>query len=241
MLGLVLALGVAAIAYAAGADEATPRVEGKVTPKKLDKKKFKPVQLFTEVSTELPVGPTGCNPETGGQCNPESEFIEFGNNIKFKSKAAPFCTASLNGTTTEQAKAACPKGSNIGSGEAAVKLSEETTATDFTVTAFNGPKKNQIRLHAYSPSFGAENTQVVLGIIAAATTNGYGSALSVPDAPDAGGDAFAITKFNATIERGSKVVTARCKAKKMLFKRTVEYDDGSEEFVTDRHNCKRKR
>ena len=231
MLGLVLALGVAAIAYAVGADDATPHVDGKVSPKKLYKKQYKPVQLFTEVSTELAVD--------GTQENPEKEFIEFGNNIKFKSKAAPFCKVDLAGTTTDQAKTLCPGGSNIGKGDAAVKLNETQSVTDVVVTAFNGPKKNQIRLHAYSASTGI--TEVVQGIISAATTNGYGSALNVPDAPDVGGDAFAITKFNATIERGSKVVVARCKAKKMLFKRTVEYDDGSEEFVTDRHGCKRKR
>ena len=40
-----------------------------------------------------------------------------------------------------------------------------------------------------------------------------------------------ITKFNATIKKGSKVATARCKAKKFLWLRKVTYDDGSTETV----------
>ena len=51
-LGLVLALGVATVAYAAGNDENEAFVDGWVKPSKLSKKKYKPVNLFLGVRTE---------------------------------------------------------------------------------------------------------------------------------------------------------------------------------------------
>lgn len=238
-LGLVMALSVSAIAFADGASEATPFVDGNIKPSKLSKKKYKPVELLTGVRTELTVN--------GQQQNPEAEFISFGKNLKWDSAAAEFCGVSLNGTTTEQARAACPGPSNIGVGTAAVKLNESQTITDETVTVFNGPAANQIRLHAYSPTLGASNTQVISGEIVNANTNpngssgsAYGKALLVRDAPDAGGDAFAIVAFNATITKASGVAKARCKAKKFLWERTVTYDDGTFEKVALEQPCKRK-
>jgi hypothetical protein len=231
-LGLVLALATAGLAFGDGAGDNTAFVDGKVSPSKLDKKKLKPVKLFVEVSTDVTV--------TGSQENPEKEFIEFGKNIEFDSKAAKFCTAQIAGTTTDQAKSLCPGKSVIGSGDAAVKLNQATTVSDEIVTVFNGPGKNQLRLHAYSPTLQASNTQVIDGALRKANTKGYGTALVVDDAPDAGGDAFAITKFNATISKSSGVAEARCKAKKFQFKRTVTYDDNSSESVTKTQKCKRK-
>jgi hypothetical protein len=231
-LGLALVLGTAGLALGDGAGDSTAFVDGKVSPSKLDKKKFKPVQLFVEVSTDVTV--------TGSQQNPEKEFIEFGDNIEFDSKASEFCTAQIAGTTTDQAKSLCPKDSVIGSGDAAVKLNQQTTVSDEIVTVFNGPGKNQLRLHAYSPTLQASNTQVIDGALRKAKTKGYGTALAVDDAPDAGGDAFAIVKFNATIDKASGVARARCKAKQFQFKRTVTYDDNSFEDVTKTQKCKRK-
>jgi len=230
-LGLVVAVSGSALAFADGASDATARVIGKVSPAKLDKKKFKPVQMLAGVETDLVVD--------GQQENPEKEFIEFGKNIKFDFDDLTLCTVP-GGTTTEQAKAACPD-SDIGSGDASVKLNESNTVDDEQVTVFAGPNKGQVQLHAYSPTLQASNTQVILDQIVRARTNGYGQALAVQDAPDAGNDAFAITSFNATITKESGAVTARCKDKKFLFKRTVTYDDNSEEFVISSQQCKKKR
>ena len=69
-----------------------------------------------------------------------------------------------------------------------------------TVTVFNGPGPNHIRLHAYTPTLGPGLTQVVeADIVKKAPDPGYGPALVVNDAPDLGGDAFMLTKFDATI------------------------------------------
>lgn len=230
-LGLVAALSGSALAFADGASDADARVVGKVTPSKLSPKKFKPVSMLAGVETDLVVN--------GQQQNPEKEFIEFGKNIKFDFSDLTLCTVP-GGTTTDQAKAACPD-SDIGSGDASVKLNESNTVSDEQVTVFAGPNNNQVQLHAYSPTLQASNTQVILGNIVKAKSPGYGQALQVDDAPDAGNDAFAITSFNATITKESGAVTARCKAKKFLFKREVTYDDGSTEMVDISQKCKKKK
>jgi hypothetical protein len=233
-LGLVLALGVATVAYALpGSTDNEAFVDGSVNPKKLDKKQYKPVNLFVGVRTEGPV--------TGGQENPEAEYISFGKNIKWQSTAAPFCTAPIEtpGLTADQARAMCPGKSLIGTGEAEVNLGA-ARVSNITVQVFNGPGKNQVRLHTSSPTLGAAAPTVAGSIVKSNAGAKYGNALVVPDAPDAGSDAFMITKFNATVNKSSKVATARCKAKKFLWLRKVTYDDGSTETVQLTQPCKRK-
>lgn len=234
-LGLVLALGVAALAFADGASENTETVQGKVTPSKLDKKKYKPVEFLAGVSTTT----THVVP---GQQNPEKQLIEFGKNVKFDTTKAPTCESELLGTTTEQAIAACPAKSVIGSGTATADLGGgPQQVTDITVTVFNGPGKNHIHLHAYAPSLGSANTQVVNGAIIKAPSGGkYGQALSVTDAPDLGGDAFMLTSFSADISKSSKVVSANCKAKEFLWHNVVTYDDGTKDTADLSQPCKRK-
>ena len=232
-IGLVMALAVSGLAFAAGSDENEAKVVGKVSPSKLDKKKYKKVNLLLGVETST-------SHAVPGQQNPEQEFIELGKNIKWDGSKADTCDADIGGTTTDQAKAACPPGSVLGSGSASANLGSAGNVSDITVTTFNGPAKNHVRLHAYSPSLGASLTQVVDGDIVKAKTSGYGQALSVPNAPDLGNDAFLLTSFNSKITKSSGVVTARCKAKKIPFKRTVTYDDGSQETATITQKCKRK-
>ena len=238
-IGLVMALGVSAIAYADGVSENTPNVVGKVTPKKLDRKKKKPVNLFLEVSTYNSANQAAIPAQA-----PEKEFLKISKNVSWKSNAAPLCGSPLNGTTTVQAKAVCPAGSAIGNGVANVLLpgpgGSVIPVNDLIVTVFNGPATNQVRLHAYSPTLGAAATQVINGSIVSAGGGAYGKALSVPDAPDVAGDAGAITKFNATIGRSTKVARANCDRKTMKFERTVTYDDGTSEKATFSKKCKRK-
>ena len=233
---LTVALGTAGIALADGASDNEEGVLGKVTPNKLSKKEYKPVDFYTGVTTTT----THAVP---GQSNPEVQLIEFGKNVKFQTSKAPTCSAPLNGTTTDQAKAACDPKSNIGSGSATADLGEgPNQVNDVQVTVFNGPGKNQIRLHAYTPTLGAANTQVVQGNIIKAPSGGkYGQALNVADAPDLGGDAFMLTKFDATISKKSKTVTARCKSSKFLWHNVVTYDDGSKDTADLSQSCKVKK
>jgi hypothetical protein len=243
-LGLVLALGVSGLAFADGASDNVSRVSGKVKPKKLPKKKFKNVNLFTQVTTDFGDVPIGT------QENAEEVYIDFGKNIKFKTGARPRCSANIEGTTTAQAKSACSGRSNLGSGRAHVLIptgpppSPPLDVRDLVVTVFNGSDlagTNRLRLHAYSPTLGAGNTQVVQGRIVKAPGGAFGKRLAVPDAPDVAGDAGGLTLFNATIGKKTGVVKARCKAKRFRWRTTWVYDDGSKDTHAVSQKCKRKR
>ncbi len=133
-----------------------------------------------------------------------------------------------------------PPKSVLGSGDASVALSDTASVEDITVTVFNGPGKNEVRLHTSSPTLGAAAPTVFGEIVKSNAGGKYGQMLSVPDAPDAGADAFLITKFNANIKKGSKVASARCKSKKIPFLREVTYDDNSVETDDLVQSCKRK-
>ncbi|MQA73609.1 MAG: hypothetical protein GEU88_04530 [Solirubrobacterales bacterium] len=229
--GLVLALAVSGIAFAAGADDNQASVEGKVSPKKLDKKKFKPVNLLSGVRTTGPVP---------GE-NPEREYLSYDRNIKFKSKAAPTCSAPIEFLSTEAARAACPRKSYIGKGKASIELPGGLVYNGITVSAFNGPGKNQLRLHTFDPRLAGATPTVFGKLVKSNAGRKYKWALSVPDAPDVAGDTGKITSFNAKIKRSSGIVLARCKSKQLRFERKVTYDDGSTETVTTQQKCKRKR
>jgi hypothetical protein len=235
-IALCLALGVSALALADGAGDNEAFVDGSVKPRKLDKKEYKPIALFTEVRTEGPVTAV-----TGTHQNPEKELIEFDRDGAWRSNAAPLCTANIEtpGLTTDQARGMCPAGSYIGSGEAEVNLGP-ARVSDITVSVFNGPAKNEIRLHTSSPTL-TTAAPTVFGEVVKSGSKKFGPALLVENAPDAGGDAFMITKFNATIFKSSGVSLARCTDKKFVTRRTVTYDDGSQDVATDRQRCKQKK
>jgi hypothetical protein len=235
-IGLMLALAVAGLAFADGASENESGVLGKVSPSKLDAKKWKPVTLYTGTTETT----THAVP---GQQNAEKVMISYGKNIKFDTSAQPTCSAPLAGTTTEQAEAACPPDSNIGTGTSHANLGGgPDQITDTIVTAFNGPGPNHIRLHAYTPSLGAANTQVVDGDIIKSPLGGkYGYALNVPDAPDLGGDAFMLTLFDTTIPKSTKGVLGRCKASKFYWRNDTTYDDGTTDSAELSQPCKQKK
>jgi hypothetical protein len=230
-LGMVLALGVAGIAYGDGATDNVAKVEGKVSPSKLDKKTYKPVNLFTGVATEANV--------TGTQANPASEYLSYSKNIKFDFNAGDLCTAlPPSGSTPEQAKAACPKSSFVGSGHASVQFPGLPLIDDVTVSVFRGPTKKDVQLHTYSPTLLAASPTVLGHIVKSNAGSKFGYALSVPNSPVTGSGM--ITEFNSTISKKSKFVVARCKSKSMTFLRKVTYADGSTETAELTQRCKRK-
>jgi len=233
-IGLVVAVGAGAIALADGASTNTAFVDGSVKPAKLDKKKYKPISLFSGVRTEVPTGVNGL------QSNPLVEYISYPKNVKFDFKAGDVCTTlPPSGSTTDQARDACPPSSYLGSGEAEVQGPGIAPITDITVSVFRGPDKKGIQLHTYSPTLGQASPTVPGSIVKSNAGSKYGYALSVPNAPQTG--ALMITKFNATIEKKSKAVLARCKSKNMTWERKVTYADGSSETATTTQKCKRKK
>jgi hypothetical protein len=231
-LALTLALGVAGIAWADGATDNVAHVEGSVNPKKLDKKKYKPVNLFSGVATEATVD--------GTQSNPVSEYISYGKNVKFDFNAGPVCTTlPPSGSTPDQAKAACPGGSYLGGGHATVQFPGLPLIDDVDVSVFRGPDKSGIQLHTYSPTLLAASPTVLGSVVKSNAGSKYGYALTVPNAPETGSGM--ITEFNATIDKKSKAVLARCKAKKFLWQRQVTYGDGSSAVADLSQKCKRKK
>ena len=229
---LVTALSASAIAIADGAGTNEAFVDGQVTPSKLDKKKYKPVSLFTGVRTSVPGG------VNGSQSNPVSEYLSYPKNVKFDLDAASICTTlPPSGSTAQQARDACPDDSFIGSGVGEVQGPGLAPVTDIIVSVFRGPDKNGVQLHTSSATLGPA-APTVLGAIVKSKVTGFGDALSVPHAPETGG--LMITKFNAKITKASKVATARCKSKSMKFQREVTYADGSKETAETTQTCKRK-
>ena len=113
---------------------------------------------------------------------------------------------------------------------------------DPVVSVFNGPGPGQLRLHTFSPDLGPASPIVDARIVKATRAEqrqGFGQALSVPEAPVTG--ALKITSFNAKILKSKKVASAKCKPKKFKWKRTVVYTDGSRESVSKSQKCKVKR
>jgi hypothetical protein len=232
---LVMALGASAIAYGQGGQAATSNafVDGSITPTKLDKKKYKPIDLFSGVRTEIPGG------VTGSQANPVSEYLSYPKNIKFDFDAGDVCTTlPPSGSTAQQARDACPADSYIGEGVAEVQGPGLAPITDIIVSVFRGPAKNGIQLHTSSTTLGPA-APTVLGEVVTSKVSGFGQALTVPHAPETGG--LMITKFNAKISKASKAVTARCKTKSMTFQREVTYGDGSKETAETTQTCKQKK
>ena len=232
---LCVAVAGSTLAFADGASDNTPFVDGNVSPSKLDKKKYKPISLFSGVRTTFPGGSPN-----GTQQNASSEFISYPKNVKFDFNAGSVCTTlPPSGSTSQQARDACPKDSYLGSGEAEVQGPGIAPITDIVVSVFRGPAKNGIQLHTYSPTLGQAAPTVLGSVVNSGKGKEYGQALNVPNAPVTG--ALAITKFNATIEKASKAALARCKDKTMTFQRDTTWADGSKSTVTTTQNCKQKK
>ena len=234
-LGLMTAVvgsGVAIAGGTTGVELNEPTVEGKVTPSKLDNRKFKPVNLLLGVinSPDSTGNPNG---------NAAAENIQVSKNVKVNLSNTALCPVELaNGTTTEFARDTCPGGSFIGSGIAEVHAPGSAPAcganpanppcviAEPVVSVFHGPTLNKLQLHTYSASTGAASP-VVDSFIVDATAPGYRQALNVPVAPNTG--SLKITGFNATVERSTKVAKAKCKPRTFKFLRTVTYKDTTSE------------
>jgi hypothetical protein len=230
-----VALTGSTLAFSTGATDNKPEVDGTISPTKLDKKKFKPIELFSGVRTTFPGGAPN-----GTQSNAASEFISYPKNIKFDFDAGAVCTTlPPSGSTSQQARDACPADSYLGEGAAEVQGPGIAPITDIVVSVVRGPAKNGIQLHTYSPTLGQAAPTVLGQVVNSGKGSQFGQALSVPHAPETG--ALAITKFNAKISKASKAVLGRCKNKTMTFQRDTTWADGSTSTSTTTQNCKQKK
>jgi hypothetical protein len=255
-LGLATVIATAGVAVAGdtGADLNDAAVVSKVTPSKLPKNKFKPINVL--------LGVENSTDSTGNEdANAASERIAWSKNIKINLSKAPKCNVTLPpAIPTAQAKSMCPAKSVLGSGTAEVWAPDNQMgnvcdtspaqdppckAADQVVTVFNGggpsTPSGSIQLHTYG-DLGPLSPTVPARIVTAnqqEKRQGFGQALSVPNAPVTG--ALKIINFNSKIKKSSKVASAKCKPKKFKVKRTVTYTDGSSESASKNQNCTVKR
>ena len=238
-LGLSVALGVSGMALADGASDNASTVKIGLSKTKLPKKKkdAKKVSLNSGVTTV----DADNNPVVPDQAA-EQVYIDYDKDIYLNLKGITPCTAVLTGTTTADAKALCPNSVVSSSGSAKARLpnfpAPNNEVTDIVVTAFVGATPNDIRLHAATVTLGPGATQVVEGKIGKSPVKGFGTRLSVPDAPDLAGDVGALTAFEATLNKG---VTATCKDKKIKTQAEFIYDDGTKDTASAQISCKTKK
>ena len=234
LMGLVvLALSIGLVGtVVAGVPEQT--LDASMVKNKLDKKKKSKNGVIVKIdnATREPAG----RPAKGLQTQ-----VFFTKNMAFNTKSVKLCKTSLEGITTAAAKAACGKSqvSVDGPGSVAgIQFNGGTEFSDGVVTAFNGPKKNQVTLHSRFDSLGA--TTILVGKLKKASGS-YGSKLVVP-IPEVASGAAAI-KFFYTIVKKGKYVVGNCKDKTPDFKETTKFtpDEELSPFTAkDTSKCKRK-
>ena len=244
---LIWVLGLALALSSVGFASAAPNIQnitGKLSPSKLPKKPpAKPVSLFVDVSSSNPGNPNSLP-------NPTSlAKVDFDKDIKIQQKGLATCNPSgfTSATTTQQAKSACGS-SLVGAGSAQIAIptgpSTPPLNVTATVTAFNGKNKTLV-LHTYNSLSGA---QTLVGKLSGAAGAGkfYGTTLTVPVPPLAGGTAV-ITEFNTKVKKtyrfhGKKLslVSSTCKDKKIHFQARFTDNQGQTATGTSIQKCKPK-
>lgn len=217
-------------------------IDAAITPTKLDKKKFKPAQIFVDIKTK--------NNEGSDQPPSASRtIVDFTKNLKFDTKAVPNCEgteAELQNTTTDTAKEVCGTKSivSVANGTSAHVTIDTTPGIpggaapiDVVVTAFNGTSPNTLYLHARADA--ANNTSVLVGKLGKGRNSQYGSNLDVTIPPLLAG---AIDDFKTTVKAGS-YVQARCKSKTNEFAAETTFSNFTSPKVTDTTSttCKQKK
>ncbi len=79
--------------------------------------------------------------------------VTFDHQFKLHPKAAPVCKARLIATSTDQARALCPPGSNVGIGQATLCIDNGSGGClvyGFDADLFNGRKTGHVRLHLWN-------------------------------------------------------------------------------------------
>ena len=110
VMGLVLALGVSAVAVGAGNTDNTQKMAVKVSPSKQKKKWFRNAKLRSLTTT----GTTGIGAFVITPVDRATIFYD--RDIKFDTKGLPQCRRRLTGRTTAQAKKRCRR-AIVGSGQ----------------------------------------------------------------------------------------------------------------------------
>jgi hypothetical protein len=222
-------------------------IEAKISPNKLDKKKFKPAKIWVEIITGNNVdGPIPNQPPRATNTK-----VNFPKNLKFNTGAVPKCKVShdqLENTSTEQATELCGAKSIVSVGSNVPTGPEPTTGTSawigiggpsplgepVVVTAFNGKEKNSLYLHSRAQNFPI--TSVLIGKLKKGP-KAYGSQLDVTVPPLAAGG---IARFTVTVKAKS-YVQARCKSKTMKYQAITTFEDHPKVSDNYSHKCTQKK
>jgi hypothetical protein len=238
-LGLSLVLAASGVAYG---QNGTQTIDGDIAPPAGGKNVSLSVEVaYVPGSDGLVAHATNAFIEfpSEGKVSTSAKVKKKG---KKKKKSIPQCDpATVEGTTTDQAKAQCGK-AQVGQGSAVA----DVVGTDLpaVVTAFNGTPVNghpSIVLHSRVEQ--ASLTTVLVGEIRPPARGGgpYGYSLNVPVPPLAGG-AAAIERFQTTVQKKitSKVgyISGKCGADHTYsFRGTFDYSDNPQTVVTDEQSC----
>jgi hypothetical protein len=239
-LAIAGAMTVGVVSFAT-ADESIQTEVGKVSPKKLSKKKYKNVKF---VNTIKPSDVPGTNQPPSAN----RTILDLSKNLKFNNKKTPYCKTDAAGlelaATVNDAKKACGKKSQVSqdSGSNAEVRVDQGAAPPLVIAidvlAFN---ENGNKLLLYSKPTGAFvgiPASILVGKLKKSKSGKkYGKALDVTIPPLAAG---AISSFKVTIPK-SKYVQGRCKSKKMYFQAETFFDGGTSTKDSYFKKCKKKK
>ena len=217
-------------------------VTGKLRPVKLYKKgKHRTVSLFVDVSTTSPSNPNGIPSAT------TLAKVDFDKDIKIQNKGLDTCNYSLftAATTATQAMNLCHS-SLVGGGSSRIAIlsgpSSPPLKINATVTAFNATHRRLV-LFTYNTTSGG---QTLIGTIRKNKAAGrqYGSTLTVPVPPLAGGSAV-ITEFKTRVKKAYRykgrrlaLVSATCRDKRIRFQARFTYADGTSDDARYTQKCR---
>jgi hypothetical protein len=230
MLGLAVAVAAAGVASAVQ----TERITGTASPSKLPKTKRAPVALTFTTGPHGSVG-SPLSATTRAQILIDDEFAFFNRGL------ASCSVSSINGRSTSAAKAACAR-AQVGAGSASANIGGVTVPV--TVTAFNGGP-GVLLLHS-APSIGSP--VVLVGRIRGASGD-FGIRLDVTIPPLAGGVGI-LTGLRVKLQktyrfRGKRrsFLSAKCgdRNRKLNYKGTFNFADGTSLTVTDTQTCRVRR
>lgn len=244
----VVALASMVMASTASAQD-IQTLDAKLSPTKLDKKKYKPMKMVIDIRTGNNTGAAinADQPPTATRTD-----VDFPKNLKFDTGAVPRCkvdAGTISNYDSEGAKQQCGPKSQVsidGNKNTSGTITIDTNAAvpdganiklTVAVTAFNGKDKNTIYLHT-NPA-GIPTKPVLVGKLVKGKAP-YGNTLQVT-IPNLG--AGGISQFLTTVKAG-KYIQGRCKSKKNPFRSTTTFSDwteGTKDVSEDTTTCKQKK
>lgn len=243
IIALTAVVAVAVVSFASARDD-IQTIKAKVTPSKLDKKKYKNAKIFVDIDT---VPDDELTPNKDQPPSANRTRVDFPKNLKFNTKAVKNCKvtdAEIQNQTREQAIKLCGKASvvSLDNGtDATLQADPDPDSPGTTplvlkvaVTAFNGKEKNTLYLHT-DPE-GIPTKPVLVGKLKKGPS-GFGKTLDVvvPGTPP-----FSISEFRTTVKAGS-YIQARCKKKVSTVQARTDYEDHTSTRSTSTVKCKQKK